>query len=132
MIDNSNILTTGLLTSGSKNLSYYGDKINRTNTISVDLSNGERSLEIITPDGTWSYSIRYLIPGAYPGGGSVTIILNGVDITLNVPADQGLNLLYEKPGQPYITAKDEIIIANNLLVRAVFFINFERVMFNNQ
>ena len=132
MIDNSNILTSGLLSSGSENLSYYGDKINRTNTISIQLANTGESLEIITPDGTWSYTIRYFIFGAYAGGGSVTIVLNGIDIELNIPADQGLNLLYEKQGQPYITAKDEIIIKNNLGAVAKFYINFERVMFNNQ
>jgi hypothetical protein len=133
-IDNSNILSEGLKNSGNSKLAFYSNKVNRSNVITIQLANAQKSLEVITPDGTWSWSIRYLTPNAYAGGGTVVITLNSQDIELNVPANQGLNLLFEKKGEPYILAKDEIIIENKLGVGNFcdFYLSFERVMFNNE
>ena len=58
MIDNSNILTEGLKQSGT-DLSFYSNKINRSNIIPVELLNTETSTEIVTPDGTFRYEIYF-------------------------------------------------------------------------
>ena len=134
MIDNSNILTEGAKLSFDEKLKFYSNKINRTTIISLVLNNTQRSLELITPDGCWSWSIRALLPVAYAGGGTMNLILNSEEVELEIPANPGVSVLYEKKGEPYILAKDEIIIQNKLGVgvNANFYLSFERIMFNNE
>jgi hypothetical protein len=133
-VDNSNILTKGSSISGDKKLEFYSNKINRTNTIVVQLANTQESLEVVTPDGTWTYNVQINIPSAYAGGGTVTLIINSIDIVLPIPANLGPTVIFEKKGEPYILAKDEIKLINNLGVgtNTDFYLNFQRIMFNNE
>lgn len=134
MVDNSNILTEGLKQSGT-DLSFYSNKINRSNIIPVELLNTETSTEIVTPDGTFRYEIYLSTPAGFIGNGGYQIVINGITYEVNnfVGGDNKF-LIFEKKGQPYLLVKDTIQITNNLGIgqRATFYLFFDRVMFNNE
>jgi len=134
MIDNSNILTEGLKQSGT-DLSFYSNKINRSNIIPVELLNNQISTEIVTPDGTFRYEIYISTQAGFVGNGGFQIIINGITYEVNnfVGGDNKF-LIFEKKGQPYLLVKDTIQILNNLGVgqKATFYLFFDRVMFNNE